>query len=66
LRKRVEELNYEEPENRDKAARSGTMKDLASQGVLECRAELQSIGYENEVGFDSVWVGCQASSASCC
>jgi|ERR1700677_2989966 hypothetical protein len=53
LWKRVEELDYEERKTVLKRITS-FLEDLASQGVLRRRAEVQSIGYGDEVGFDYV------------
>ncbi len=53
LWKRVEELGYEERKIVLKRI-AGFLEDLASQGVLQRRAEVQSIGYGDEVGFDYV------------
>ena len=53
LWKRVEELEYDERKivlNRV----TGLLEDFASQGFLRRRAEPQSIGYGNEIGFDYV------------
>lgn len=53
LWKRVEELDYEERKTVLKRITS-FLEDLASQGVLRPRAEVQSIGYGDEIGFDYV------------
>ena len=53
LWKRVEDLDYDERRIVLKRV-TGFLEELASQGVLQRRAEPQSIGYGNEVGFDYV------------
>ena len=50
---KLEELSYEERKAILKRVGS-YLEDLASEGVLERRRELQSIGYGNEIGFDYV------------
>jgi hypothetical protein len=53
LAKRFEELTYKERKSVLKRI-TGILEGLASQGILLRRAELQSIGYGNEIGFDYV------------
>lgn len=50
---KLEELSYEERKAILKRVGS-YLEDLASEGVLERRRELQSIGYGSEIGFDYV------------
>jgi hypothetical protein len=56
LWKRIEELDYEERKIVLKRIAS-FLEDLASQGVLQRRAGVQSIGYGDEVGFDYIAPG---------
>jgi hypothetical protein len=53
LWRRVEELDYDE---RKLVVRrvADILEGLASQGILQRRHELQSIGYGSEIGFDYV------------
>ena len=48
---RVEGLTYGERKVVLKRVTS-LLEDLATQGILQRRQELQSIGYGNEIGFD--------------
>ncbi len=53
LWKRVEGLDYEERKLILKRV-TDILEDLTARGVLQRRAEPQSIGYGNEIGFDYV------------
>ena len=48
---RVEELDYDERKLVLKRV-AGLLEDLARQGILHRRSELQGIGFGSEVGFD--------------
>jgi len=50
---RIESLEYEERKLVLKRV-TGFLERLASQGILQRRSELQSIGYGSEVGFDYI------------
>lgn len=51
LWKRVWQLDYEDRKRVLKGITSH-LQALASQGILQRRAERQSVGYGNEIGFD--------------
>jgi hypothetical protein len=53
LWRRLEELDYDERKLVLKRV-ADMLESLASQGILQRRIELQSIGYGSEIGFDYV------------